>query len=293
MSIGGGIVAQRPAAGLHCESSPRCPPVVQASPAIPRVIHQTLPDKSRLPAHVADHIARLQAINPGWRHVLHDDADIQHHIGRHHGADMLATFNSINPLYGAARADLFRYLLMWQEGGVYLDIKSGCSQPLDSIIRPDDTMLLSRWRNAPGEKFAGWGAHTDDGVPSELQNWHIICRPGHPLMQAAVEAVLHNLRHYAMRRFGVGKFGVLRTTGPIAYTKAIEPLLARHPHRFFDSEAAGLVYADLTPPPGQSSHMGLFKQHYTRVKMPLVSSGPQRPWHYAHCKALRLLGLMA
>lgn len=25
----------------------------------------------------------------------------------------------------------------------------------------------------------------------------------------------------------------------------------------------------------------------------LVSSGPQRPWHYAHYKALRLLGLMA
>lgn len=263
-----------------------------ASPTIPHVIHQTLPDKSRLPAHVADNIARLQALNPGWRHVLHDDRDIQRHIERHFGPEVLATFNSINPLYGAARADLFRYLLMLQEGGVYLDIKSGCTRPLDSIVRPDDEMLLSRWRNGPGEKFEGWGSHLDDGVPSELQNWLIVCRPGHPLMQAAVDAVLDNLRHYTMRRFGVGKFGVLRTTGPIAYTKAIEPHLGKHAHRFIDSDAEGFVYAALAQPAGQHSHMGLFQQHYTRVKVPIVSQGRQTPLHYARYKALKLLGLM-
>lgn len=259
---------------------------------IPQVIHQILLDKRHIAPSIADNIARLKALNPGWRHVLHGNDDIQQHIGTHFGADVLKAYNSINPLYGAARADFFRYLLMFQDGGVYLDVKSGCSQPLGTVIRPDDELLLSRWNNQPGEKFAGWGAHIDDGVPSELQSWHIICRPGHPLMQAVIDTVLANVRGYSMRRHGVGKFGVLRTTGPLAYTKAIEPLLAQHPHRFFDSDAAGLVYVALVLPPGQSSHMGLFKQHYTRVKMPLVSSGPQRPWHYARYKALRLLGLM-
>ncbi|MFY9459696.1 MAG: glycosyltransferase [Aquabacterium commune] len=259
---------------------------------IPRVIHQTLPDKHRIVSSIADNIARLQAMNPGWRHVLHDNDDIPRYISAHFDADVLQAYNSINPLYGAARADFFRYLLIYNEGGVYLDVKSGCKQPLDDVILPTDELLLARWDNAPGGKFEGWGRHIDDGVPSELQNWHVIARPRHPLMLAAVEAVLRNLRNYAMRTHGVGKFGVLRTTGPLAYTKAIEPLLAQHPHRFFDSDAAGLVYVALVLPPGQSSHMGLFKQHYTRVKMPLVSSGPQRPWHYARYKALRLLGLM-
>jgi len=265
---------------------------VHAQPAIPRVIHQILIGQTSVPPSITDNIARLKAMNPGWRHVLHGDDDIQAHIGTHFGAEVLKAYNSINPLYGAARADFFRYLLMFQDGGVYLDVKSGCARPLESFIAPEDELLLSRWKNQPGEKFAGWGAHIDDGVPSELQSWHIIARPRHPLMQAVIEAVLANLRTYSMRKHGVGKFGVLRTTGPIAYTKAIEPLLAQHPHRFFDSDAAGLVYVALTLPPGQASHMGLFKQHYTRVKMPLVSSGPQRPWHYAHYKALRLLGLM-
>ncbi len=260
---------------------------------IPKTIHQILLDKRHVEPCISDNIARLQALNPGWRHVLHGNDDIQQFIGMHYGSDVLNAYNSINPLYGAARADVFRYLLMGQEGGVYLDVKSGCSQPLDSFIRSDDELLLARWNNQPGECFEGWGRHIDEGVPSELQSWHIICRPGHPLMQAAIDTVLYNLRNYNMRAHGVGKFGVLRTTGPLAYTRAIEPLLALHPHRFFDSHAAGLVYAALILPAGQTSHMGLFKQHYTRVKMPLVSSGPQRPWHYMRYKALRLMGLMA
>jgi mannosyltransferase OCH1-like enzyme len=259
---------------------------------IPRVIHQTLPDKHRVVSSIADNIARLQAMNPGWRHVLHDNDDIQHYIGVHFDAEVLKAYQSINPLYGAARADFFRYLLIYNEGGVYLDVKSGCNQPLDGVIRPNDELLLARWDNAPGGKFEGWGRHIDDGVPSELQSWHVIGRPKHPLMLAAIEAVLRNLRSYSMRTHGVGKFGVLRTTGPLAYTQAIEPLLAQHPHRFFDSDAAGLAYNALSLPAGQTSHMGLFKQHYTRVKLPLVSSGPQRPWHYARYKAMRLLGLM-
>lgn len=267
-------------------------PAVKASRTIPRVIHQILLDKTRIVPCIADNIARLQDMNPGWRHVLHDNAEIQQHIATHFGSDVLGAYNSINPLYGAARADFFRYLLMYQDGGVYLDVKSGCSRPLDDIIEDDDELLLSRWDNQPGGKFEGWGAHLDDGVPNELQSWHIICRPGHPLMKAVIDTVLHNLHTYSMRQQGVGKFGVLRTTGPLAYTRAIEPLLDRHPHRFFDSDAEGLVYSSLVLPPGQSSHMGLFKQHYTRVKMPLVSSGPQRPWHYVRYKAMRLLGLM-
>jgi len=201
---------------------------------------------------IADNIARLQAMNPGWRHVLHDDGDILRYIGTHFGADVLKAYNSINPLYGAARADFFRYLLMFQEGGVYLDVKSGCTQPLDSVIRPDDELLLSRWTTRPGEKIAGWGAHIDDGAPSELQNWHVMCRPGHPLMQAVIDTVMAKLRGYSMRRDGVGKFGVLRTTGPIAYTKAIEPLLDQHPHRFFDSDAPGWCTSPWCCRPGKA-----------------------------------------
>lgn len=259
---------------------------------IPKVIHQTFPSLSRLTPDLIENVEALKAMNPGWQHVMHTDECIVRYIQKHFDAEVLAAYQSINLLYGAARADFFRYLLIYNEGGVYLDIKSGALTPLDSFIQPSDELLLSHWNNQPGQTFEGWGRHTDDGVASELQNWHLIARPKHPLIEAAVQSVLKNIRTYSMRRHGVGKFGVLRTTGPLAYSKALLPLLNQHPHRLFDSESAGLVYSVIAHQPGKQSHKSLFRQHYTRLKLPLVSSGPQRPWHYARYKLMRLTGLM-
>lgn len=259
---------------------------------VPKTIHQIfLSDRPPAPC-VKRNIERLSALNPGWRHVLHTQESVEPYIQAHFESKVLDAYRSINPLYGAARADFFRYLLIYHEGGVYLDVKSGVTTPLDDIIRPGDELLLSHWKNQVGEKFEGWGRHPDAGINSEFQSWHIIARPRHPLLEAVYRSVLHNIQTYSMRAQGVGKFGVLRTTGPLAYTQAILPLLHAHPHRLFDSDASGLVYSTLEFDPGQRSHMDLFKQHYTRVKLPLVSSGPQRPWHYVRYKAMRLLGLM-
>lgn len=259
---------------------------------IPSVIHQTIADKSKLPAAIDESIRRLKALNPGWTYRIYDDGDIQNFIASNYGDETSSIFNSINPLYGAARADLFRYLLMLKEGGVYLDIKSSCSVPFETLIKEDDELLLSFWRNAPGDKFAGWGKHKGEGVENEFQNWHIICAPRHPMLQAVVDAVLDNLRNYSMLKQGVGKFGVLRTTGPLAYTKAILPLLAQHGHRLFDSDAAGLVYSVMPLDSKKKGHNSIFAKHYTKVKMPIVSSGPQTPLHYLRYKLLRLLGSM-
>ncbi len=38
------------------------------------------------------------------------------------------------PRYGVVLADIFRYLVIYNEGGVYLDIKSTVNRPLDEII---------------------------------------------------------------------------------------------------------------------------------------------------------------
>lgn len=259
---------------------------------VPKTIHQIfVSDQAPAPC-ITRHIDKLKALNPGWQHVLHTRESVEPYIEKHFDREVLDAYRSINPLYGAARADFFRYLLIYQEGGVYLDVKSGVSRPLDQIIRPDDELLLSHWKNQPGEKFEGWGSHIDDGIASEFQSWHVIARPKHPVLEAVWRAVLRNIQTYSMRAQGVGKFGVLRTTGPLAYTRAILPLLHAHPHRVFDSDAEGLVYSALELGPEQRTHMDLFKQHYTRVKLPLVSTGPQRPWHYARYKAMRLLRLM-
>ena len=39
---------------------------------------------------------------------------------------MLNIYNSIDESYGPCRADLFRYLILYDKGGIYLDIDTIC-----------------------------------------------------------------------------------------------------------------------------------------------------------------------
>ena len=244
-------------------------PDIEEAAAIPKIIHQTFQSRN-LPAEFQKNIDQLKALNSKWEHRLYDDNDIKQFISDVYGLGILAYFNRINPKYGAAKADLFRYLLLYKNGGVYLDIKSTFTKPIDQVLKSDDRYLLAKWSNKPGEKREGWGMPKElDMIPGgEFQQWHIVATSGHPFLKAVIERVLANIDCYKPWLHGTGGNGVLRLTGPIAYTLAIHPLLWLHPHRLVHDEAElSLVYSMLT----SSSHKPLFKGHYTTLTESVVN----------------------
>jgi hypothetical protein len=248
-------------------------PVFPAEAAIPKIIHQTYPDAhQKLPLVLEENVQTITSLNPGWEHRLYDDADIAEFISSTYGGRVLDYYNRLNQKYGAARADLFRYLLMYKQGGVYLDIKASIEKPLDSVVLIDDVYLLSRWRNAKGEQFEGWGIHNrlKRIGRQEFQQWHIIAAPGHPFLRAVIERVLTNIDNYSPAWHQTGRAGVLRLTGPIAYTLAITPLLKQYRHRLVSShDQLGLVYSVFTSAIYEA-HKSVFKHHYTELTEPVV-----------------------
>lgn len=248
-------------------------PTFPAQPTLAKLLHQTFPTKA-LPAELQASVESLKALNPGWRHELYDDADIARFIRDAYGGAVFERFELIDPVYGAARADLFRYLLLYKQGGVYLDIKSAATRPLDSVLRPDDRFILAQWPSGPEAKFkgAGWHEETRHVHDGEFQQWFVVAAAGHPFLKAVIENVLRNLSVYNPALHGVGKPGVLRVSGPIAYTLAIEPLLDRHPHRRVDAERdLGFEYSIYpTVDRGEHPHLRLFKTHYSQSKASIV-----------------------
>jgi mannosyltransferase OCH1-like enzyme len=196
---------------------------------IPRVIHQIFfaGVSEKLPPELKENVETIKRLNPGWSHFLYGHEEIQAFIRKNYGPIILSYFERINPKYGAARADLFRYLLMYKCGGVYLDIKSTCNCSLDQVLKPNDKYILSQWRNKPGEIHATFGTSKEVAhiVGGEYQQWHIVTVPGHPFLKAVLETVLKNIDKYRPWLHGTGVIGVLRLTGPLAYTQAIHPLL--------------------------------------------------------------------
>jgi inositol phosphorylceramide mannosyltransferase catalytic subunit len=237
--------------------------------SIPRLIHQTYPTRN-LPSELAENVRLLQALNPGWEHRLYDDHDIETFVRDVFGDAMLAWYRKIDCAYGAARADLFRYLIIYRYGGVYLDIKSSITRPLDEIIGPDDRMIISHWPNRPGEPFENWGRWSeliDANARGEVQQWHIIAAPGHLAIGAVIRRVLRNLSQYNEKIVGVGQEGVVRVTGPIPYSLEVFPHIGTEGVRLIENAQIGLVYSILD---GERAHRPLFRTHYTGQIRPIV-----------------------
>ena len=232
--------------------------------AIPRIIHQTFYERE-LPPQLAANVAHLKQVNPQWEYRFYDDADIVRFIAENYNAAVVERFGLIDPKYGAARADVFRYLLMYKVGGVYLDIKSLAALPLDDVLRSADRFVLSGWNN----DMQSWGSHYElrDIPTGEFQQWHIVCAPGHPYLKAVLENVMANIDKYLPSLHGIGKNGVLRVTGPIAYTRAIHAVMNKYPHRLADSHLElGFEYNVYR----NQSHETAFKSHYSLQTAPLV-----------------------
>lgn len=265
-------------------------PTVAAGNIIPQLLHQiffrsgepgaTMPDSLRR------NVEELKSSNPGWDHRLWDEAAMEAFIAEHYGSVVLGYYHRIDPTYGAARADLFRYLLVYRLGGVYLDVKSRFKQPINDVLRLDEHFIVSGWRNKPGEAHAGWGQHVEyGGHDIEIQQWHVIASPGHPFLRAVIERVLDNIDRYSVRKTEVGFNGVLRLTGPVAYTLAIAPLLDRHPCTIIANETViGLEYSAFE----RMEHQGLLKLHYIKNTTPVVRrSGVKRWIDLARCARMR------
>jgi mannosyltransferase OCH1-like enzyme len=154
---------------------------------------------------IADNPNSLKTQNPDWTYTIYDDDDILDLVRDEYGSSILSTYLNVSPLYGAARADLFRYLLMYKMGGIYLDIKSTSIRPFSDALTLDEGFVLSHWRNGPGQEFQGSGIHPElAALPGgEFQQWFIICKPSHPYLAAVIERVLENIARYRPWRGGV------------------------------------------------------------------------------------------
>ena len=256
-------------------------------PFIPRILWQTTKDSRAIARELAACMDKLKAMNPSWEHRLHDDASQREFLESVCSDRFLKAYDRIEQRYGAARSDMFRYVVVFLFGGVYLDLKSGTSRPLDEIILPDDHFILSKWDNKPGGLFEDMGFHkrlraVEDG---EYEQWFIISEPGHPFLAETIENMLQIIETYNPFVYRDGAMGVLNVTGPVVYTLSIHGIKDQHKARQITSWKEGLQYTLLESP---VAHQAFDKGHYSRItKLPVTNFG-LRDWPLIKYNLLKL-----
>ena len=192
---------------------------------IPKTVVQTCPDKGALPKEIIQNRARMSELNPLWTFELYDDSDIEKYILCNYGTQVYNYYKRIDDSYGAAKADFFRYLKIYKDGGVYIDIKSSINLPLDDTIHEDDSLILSFWGcKADGYKRVHHAALPDYMKEGEVAQWYLIAAPGHPFIRALIMEVMRRMDRYNPYIDGVGWTGTVCTTGPAVYSSIMYKL---------------------------------------------------------------------
>jgi inositol phosphorylceramide mannosyltransferase catalytic subunit len=156
----------------HCMKS--------ASDVIPRIIHQTWKTNHLPPLFVRCRRSWLRH-HPSWSYRFYTDQDC-HRFVLTRCPEFYALYRSLaRPVQ---RADLFRYLVIYLEGGLYADMDMYCFKPLDPLMKETEVlftkeMLITRCY----QQQLGY-AH-----PFQVANCIFAARPGQAFLKSILDHV--------------------------------------------------------------------------------------------------------
>lgn len=171
--------------------------------AIPKTIYQTY-KTTKLPIIFRWHIRRLRKNNPSYIYEFYDDKRASDFITEAYGNEISALFNRIN--IGAAKADFFRYAILYKKGGVYLDIDSLITSKIDDFIKPEDVAVISNESNL-----------------NFFLQYVLFFEPQHPILKRTMDLMISNLRQNTY------PYDTHKMTGPTVFTKAINDCMTKEP----------------------------------------------------------------
>ncbi len=101
--------------------------------SIPKIIYRTANFKfEEIPQIILESYKKDLENNPEYSLFYFDDFDCQCFIEENYGMEYLHWYNTLIPT--AFKADLFRYLLLYKHGGIWMDFSMSLNIPLDMII---------------------------------------------------------------------------------------------------------------------------------------------------------------
>lgn len=146
--------------------------------SIPKVIHKVLYthdyDNRTIEQPMKDAIETFVNKNPDYVVKIYNQTDSINYIRDNFGEKMVNIYLKLKPY--AFRSDLFRYLVLFNEGGYYSDIKEVALLPFDEVFPSN-----MRW-------FSSYDIHEGN-----IFNALIASIPGHPWLKRAIDMVVTNV----------------------------------------------------------------------------------------------------
>ena len=173
-------------------------------PIIPLTIYQTWYTKD-LPPSMQKNVDNLKQQNPEFSYELYDDNDCREFIRINFSPDVLHAYDMLIP--GAYKADLWRYCVLYKNGGIYMDIKLSCVNGFKLIeLCESEHYVLDR----EGPSMFN--------TPIPIYNALMICKKNNPFLLEAIHKIVKNVK---IKYYG---FNALYPTGPGMLSELIQEI---------------------------------------------------------------------
>lgn len=177
-----------------------------ATQAIPREVYATVPDflGQEEVDQLKQNLAFFAGVDEAHLHLYNDEGmaesacRISHELESLGFANFFEAFAELRP--GAFKADLWRYMALWDHGGVYVDMDLRLNTTLEEWIDFSDPRLVV----------------VSDRPPNAIWQAMMAAPPRHPGLLAIMQSIAWHVRE---RFYGDGP---LDLTGPTAFFSALE-----------------------------------------------------------------------
>lgn len=159
---------------------------------IPLNIFQTWHSKN-LPPIMSKNVEFIKQSNPAFNYMFFDDADCREFIKTNFNVNVLNAFDTLIP--GAYKADLWRYCVLYINGGIYLDIKY---------------MPINGFKFISLTEKEHWVLDIDN---NGIYNALIVAKPGNNILLQAINHIVSNVQNRYYGNSG------LEPTGPLLLAK--------------------------------------------------------------------------
>ena len=161
---------------------------------IPKNIFQTW-YTTNLPKEVQKIVDNMKEKNPTYHYYLYTDEEMDEFVDANYDGEIRDCYHKLNMI--VAKADFWRYLVLYKYGGIYIDMDASIDIDLDTFICPEDEAIIS----------------TESGRDTVTQ-WALIFNKGHPILKRTIDIIVDNIKN---NRYS----DVWSMTGPLAFTQGI------------------------------------------------------------------------
>lgn len=176
---------------------------------IPLDIYETWHTKS-LPPRMKECVEKMKKNNPEFTFNLYDEKECRDFIKDNYSSDILNAYDSLIP--PAYKADLWRYCILYKNGGIYLDIKFQCEPGFKLIELVDkEYFVLDRPYARNIDLQDELNIINDPNYYKkilkiiDLQFWKkneigiynavMICKPNNPILFECINTIVKNVKN--------------------------------------------------------------------------------------------------